>query len=417
MTVPSDVAQPPRVTYNEPAALGVYAVPFTFEDPTDLVITRTDATGVATLLVLNHDYTVLGGAGLVGSATTLTAPAAIGGTLKIDRDTPHDQLSHYQPTDEFPPERIEGDFDKTIRIIQELFRDLLKTRDVQQIIANMLAAGAGIQLTLNATGDKLTIASTVDVFGGIEAALFAGDGITLTTDLVNKKIIIAANGIENLPDCVELSGDQQTNTGGGSGSTGYLTAENVMDIVTSMFAAGAGISIAVSDPENGSPDTLTITNTSMAGYTDENAVDAVLTAMTAGTLISIVPSETSPDTFVINCLGLDQTYRGLKVISEAAAFQFDDTHDGRSIIYTGGPASATLHLNSTTALSDGWGTVVRNKGTGTLTLAFDAGVSIMVNGSTVAAGSIALAVGAVATINRWGADDFTLNGNSKVSST
>jgi hypothetical protein len=98
-------------------------------------------------------------------------------------------------------------------------------------------------------------------------------------------------------------------------------------------------------------------------------------------------------------------------LGKAGAFNFDDTHGGKSILYTGGAAAATLRPTRRTALSDGWGTVIRNKGTGTLTIAIGAGVSIMmVNGATVAAASISLAQGGVATINRWGVDDFTVNG-------
>jgi hypothetical protein len=60
-------------------------------------------------------------------------------------------------------------------------------------------------------------------------------------------------------------------------------------------------------------------------------------------------------------------------------------HNGRSILYTGGAAAVSLRLNSVHSLADGWGTVIRNKGTGALTINVDAGVNMMVNGATVLA--------------------------------
>lgn len=403
MTVPSDTAQPPRVTYVEDGATLVRAIPFTFEDPTDIVVTRFLPDGSKAILTLNTDYTITGGLGLSGSATMVGAGdgAPSPSTLQIDRDTPHDQLSDYENGDAFPADRVEGDFDKLIRIVQELARDLLSVHQVQQIIAAMLQQGTGITITPNATGTALVIASSVDVFAIMANTLAQGAGVTITVDDALQRITISAEGIENLPDCVELSGDQQTFTGGESSGAPLSTAD-VITIVRGLLESGAGINVAW-DATNSK---VEIINTSLAGYTDADAVAAVDAKLINGTLIQITSDGAG---IHIATTALDPSYRGLAVVAEAGAFDFVDAHGGCSIIYTGGPASATLQLDTTHALSDGWGTVIRNKGTGTLTIVPIAGVSLELNGAVVSS-SVALAIGGIVTINRWAANDFTAVG-------
>jgi hypothetical protein len=413
MTVPSDAAQPPRNVYIEDGATLVHPINFTFVDQTEIVVSRITVDGAEHVLVNPTDYTVAGGGGLIGSITK-TGGGVVGATIRIDRNTVRNQLVDREPGDDFPVEDQEAALDKVTRIVQELARDLLSREDVRDLLAALLVQGNGISITVDDAGDKITITNLVDaefIRDTIAATLVQGNGITIAPDDVLDRIVISADGLENLPDCIELSGDQQTNNGGGAGAA-PITGEQIQDAVGAMIVQGAGIAVVYDDAAG----TLTITNTSPAGYTDENARDAIGAALVQGARITIAVNDAG-DQITISSDALAPSYRGLAVVAEAGAFDFDDTHGGKSILYTGGPAVATLQPDATHALSDGWGTVVRNKGTGTLTITPGAGVSVMVNGLTVAAVSIALAVGAVATLNRWGADDLTLNGNSKVTST
>jgi hypothetical protein len=95
------------------------------------------------------------------------------------------------------------------------------------------------------------------------------------------------------------------------------------------------------------PGTLTITNTSLAGYTDEQRArrdrrgarrrDADQRSL------STTPATRSRST----ATALAPSYRGLAVVGKAGAFNFDDTHGGKSILYTGGAAAATLRPDAT----------------------------------------------------------------------
>jgi hypothetical protein len=407
MTVPSDTAQPPRDSYIEDGATLVHAINFTFEDASEIAVTRILVDNTRILLVNPTHYSVAGGAGGVGSITKINGGIA-GATIEIDRNTARNQLVDREPGDDFPVEEQERSLDKLTRIVQELARDLLSRADIRDVIASVLSAGAGIQISVNPAGDVVTIASSIDaefIRDVIGSTIVAGNGINVAVDDIGDRIIITNSDQANLPDCVKLSGDAQSNDGGGGGGPGPMTGEQVQDIVGALLVAGAGMNIVYDDVTGA----ITITNTSLAGYTDENARDAIGAALVAGALINIAVNDAG-DQITISCTALDTSYKGLGVIGKAAAFELDETYNGRSVLYTGGAAAVSLRLNSVHSLADGWGTVIRNKGTGALTLNVDAGVNMMVNGATVLAASATIAVGGVATINRWGGDDFTVVG-------
>jgi hypothetical protein len=108
---------------------------------------------------------------------------------------------------------------------------------------------------------------------------------------------------------------------------------------------------------------------------------------------------------------LASTYRDLPISARSAAFTFADTDRATAINYTGAAAAATINPNATTAITTGATIVVRNAGTGALTLTRGSGVTLKKNGSATSADAI-LAVGGVATLVKWGTDDWTVTGSS-----
>jgi hypothetical protein len=107
--------------------------------------------------------------------------------------------------------------------------------------------------------------------------------------------------------------------------------------------------------------------------------------------------------------GLEDDYRDLQPVVKSAAFAFADADRGKAIRYNGAATAATINPNSTTAITSGAAFVIRNVGSGTLTVTRGSGVSLNVNGANVSSDA-ALAVGGVATLIRWGADDWTITG-------
>ena len=107
---------------------------------------------------------------------------------------------------------------------------------------------------------------------------------------------------------------------------------------------------------------------------------------------------------------LDDDYRDLQIVSQAAAFSFADSYRGKAVNYTGAAAAATIDPNSTTAITTGGVITVRNNGSGVLTITKGSGVTLRQNGSTTSANA-SLAIGGVATLVKWGTDDWTITGS------
>jgi hypothetical protein len=392
---------PPSVDYVENGVTTTHAIPFQFFDDREIVVTRVVA-GVETLLALGY-YDVLGGAGDVGSIVKDDG-GVNGATLRIERATARSQTLDLQQNADLPSDAIERELDRLAMVDQEQDLKIPTVETLQDIIAACLVAGGGITLTYDDPTGKLTIANSYDgefIQDTIGAAIAGGPGVTVTYDDALGRILIEVDTLSAVANCLQLSGDQAT--GGAGIGGGGVTGEQIMDLVASFLVAGAGIGLAYND----AGDQLTISNT--VNYSDEQARDAIGAALVGGANVTVTVNDAG-DTITIACTALAASYRGLAVVAKGGAFNFDDTHGGKSILYTGGAAAATLKADAINALSDGWGTVIRNKGTGPLTIAKDAGVSLMKNGGTVS-GAATIAQGGVATINRWGVDDLTINGN------
>jgi hypothetical protein len=96
--------------------------------------------------------------------------------------------------------------------------------------------------------------------------------------------------------------------------------------------------------------------------------------------------------------------------NQSAAFNFTDAMRGGGVEYTGAAAAATINPHATTAIGNRAVIVVRNNGTGALTLTPGSGVTLKKNGATVSSSAI-LAVGGVATLIQWNQDDWTASGS------
>lgn len=107
---------------------------------------------------------------------------------------------------------------------------------------------------------------------------------------------------------------------------------------------------------------------------------------------------------------LSSSYRDLPLTSKSAAFTFADSERGGRIDYTGAAHTATIDPNGSTAITDGATYVIRNSGSGALTIARGTGVSLKVNGGTTSADAT-IAVGGIGTLIRWGTNDWTIAGS------
>lgn len=139
---------------------------------------------------------------------------------------------------------------------------------VDDRVAALLVAGAGISLVYSDVGNSLTISSTITQYTDemaqdtVAALIQNGTGISWSySDVGNSLTPTVTLSPFSTTDLVE-------------GSNLYYTDERVDDRVAALLVAGTGISLIYSDAGN----TLTI-NTTITQYTDELAQDAVFGAM------------------------------------------------------------------------------------------------------------------------------------------
>jgi hypothetical protein len=369
MTMPTDVASPPRQSYVENGVTTVHPIPFKFVDAADISVVRILANGTRIPLVQPADYTVQGGGYDVGQITKATGGVAAA-TITIDRNTPRSQLVDLLAGDAFPEESQDHAFDRLTMIVQELARDSITAAMLPDILAATLVQGAGIQIVR--AGAKFTIVCTVD-------------------------------GIDKLADCLLLSGDQQ---GGGSGSTGGVSlAEQVRDII-GLALEGTG---AVSVTANDAGDVITIDVPTSTILTAEDVRDIIGAALIGTGAINVTPNDAG-DVITISTTALDASYEGIVPTGHAANFDFADNMNGRGTLWTGGAGIATIRLEADVPLPDGWTHRIRNTGGGNLQIKrVTAGVNLFKNGATVSADAI-LAPGGTVTLERWAANDFTITG-------
>ncbi len=89
---------------------------------------------------------------------------------------------------------------------------------------------------------------------------------------------------------------------------------------------------------------------------------------------------------------LAATYRDLPVVTQTTAFAFADSDRGSLVRYTGGTAVATINPFGTTPINVGGVIIVRNAGSGVLTITRGAGVVLKIAGFNTDQ-NVALAVG------------------------
>lgn len=118
-TVSSDVSD---TRYSGNGSTTAFATGFTFYANTSLVVSLINTTtGVETVKTLTTDYSVTGGNGATGTVTFVVAPAT-GYTVVLKRNEPYTQETDLVDGDPLPSSVLEGEFDKIVMQVQQVFR-------------------------------------------------------------------------------------------------------------------------------------------------------------------------------------------------------------------------------------------------------------------------------------------------------
>lgn len=165
-----------------------------------------------------------------------------------------------------------------------------------------------------------------------------------------------------------------------------------------------GVDISENCAAAGYNDALRQIMADIATWTTTYAVTYPITIANGGT------GQTTAAAALTALGALASTYRDLAPVTETAAFTFADSMCSKGVNYTGTTAAATVDPHGTTAVAVGGVIPLRNNGTGVLTVTPGPGVSLKKNGATTSA-TAALAVGGVATLVQWVADDWSISGS------
>jgi hypothetical protein len=111
-----------------------------------------------------------------------------------------------------------------------------------------------------------------------------------------------------------------------------------------------------------------------------------------------------------NLGGLGVQYRDLVRLDKTADFTFADSERGGGILWLGGVGTGTINPEATTPMTNGAVFVIRVVSSA-LTIARGAGVTLLVNGSTVSANAT-IAPGGTGTLIRWGNDYWGITGTN-----
>lgn len=108
---------------------------------------------------------------------------------------------------------------------------------------------------------------------------------------------------------------------------------------------------------------------------------------------------------------LGSEFQDLPISTQTGAFNIVASMKGGAINYTGAAAACTIQPNATESMgtSNVAAIVIRNNGSGSLTITRGSGVSLKKNYATTSADAT-LPVGAECVLKRWGADDWTVIG-------
>lgn len=193
--------------YAGAGTVGPFPVPFRFLDATHLQVTRTDASGVNTVLALGSDYSVAGVGNLTGSVT-LTSPLASGFKLTVLRNVPATQEADYVQNDAFPAESHEQALDKLTMLAQQqaerVGRSLVVPETDAPVSLTLPPASSRARRYLSFDADGRPMSTTFDVDAVQEASQAAQDAAAAASVSENN----AAKGAENAAASAEFARDQ-----------------------------------------------------------------------------------------------------------------------------------------------------------------------------------------------------------------
>ena len=286
--------------------------------------------------------------------------------------------------------------------------------DVLTKIKTVDGAGSGLDADLFDGAESALFARLANpTFTGVPAAPTAADG-TNTTQIATTAFVRAAITalVNSSPATLDTLAEIATALGndpnfattitaliGTKLNSSAYTAADVLAKLLTVDGAGSGLDADLLDGQSSAYFTDIAAR---LGYTPANIASPAFT----GNPTAPTPAVDDADTSIATTAFVDRL-RDLPQSAKAAAFQFDLTQRGGHVYYSGAAASATIPANATVAFPIGSAITIANRGSGSLTIARAAGVSLLWQNADA---DRTLAVGGLVTILKTAANEWMIAG-------
>lgn len=197
MTIASETR---KISYNGNGVTTVFAYPFRITNQAHLSVTKADAAGDETELVLTTDYTVSGVNSYSGGNVTLTTALPSGFVLAIESAVPYTQTTDIRNQGAFYPQIHEDAFDRITRLTQQN-RDKADAALGPPATNDTIFDGRGMRITdidtAEEAGDAVPLAQVEALLSGalgVSSATapkvwtFTGDGVATAFQIASADV-------------------------------------------------------------------------------------------------------------------------------------------------------------------------------------------------------------------------------------
>jgi hypothetical protein len=337
-----------KVSYSGDGTQTVFPYTFKINAEADIQVILRASNGTETVKTLTTDYTVSGvGSASGGNVTMVTAPSATE-TIVIRRDTTQTQTVDLVENDPFTAETVEGAFDKSVAIVQELQEEVdrsIKLSRTNTITSTEFTVDAATRankiLAFDANGE-IAVTQELGTYTGNWAASTSYSARDIVKDTTTNNIFIA----------------NTAHTSSGSLPLTTNTDSAKWDLLVDAASATASASAAATSATNSANSATASANSASAAASSEsnaatsesNAATSASNASTSATNASnsataAANSASAAEAYADN---FDDAYLGAKASNPSVDNDGDPLDDGALYFDTTNNVMKVYDLGTTT---------------------------------------------------------------------
>ena len=337
-----------KVSYSGDGTQTVFPYTFKINAEADIQVIIRASNGTETVKTLTTDYSVSGvGSASGGNVTMVTAPSATE-TIVIRRDTTQTQTVDLVENDPFTAETVEGAFDKSVAIVQELQEEVdrsIKLSRTNTITSTEFTVDAATRankiLAFDANGE-IAVTQELGIYKGNWAASTSYSARDLVKDTTTNNIFIA-NTAHTSSGSLPLT----TNT---DSAKWDLLVDAASATTSASAAATSATNSANSETASANSASAAASSESNAATSESNAATSASNASTSATNASnsataAANSASAAEAYADN---FDDAYLGAKASNPSVDNDGDPLDDGALYFDTTNNVMKVYDLGTTT---------------------------------------------------------------------